>query len=254
MPGSKSVRNLNPLNIIGIMPVSLKISNVKKSFAGTPVLRGINLELKGSEIIGLVGKSGCGKSTLLKILVGYYKADEGSIFLKNKNISGKPMELRRVVGYTTQENSFYEKLSVLENMKYYASLYGLPLGMQKSRIDSLLEQVGLLEHKATLAENLSGGMKRRLDFAISLIHNPSVLILDEPTAGLDPLLVDNFWNIVKEAVSGDGRIAIVASHTLSEIEKYCTKAAVINNGRVIAVLEGENMRGLDGRFRKLVGK
>src|SRR3989344_748490 len=101
------------------MAISLKINKIKKSFRNNVVLKDINLDAKGSDIIGLVGKSGCGKSTLLKILVGYYKPDKGEILLNNKNISKSIIKLRKMVGYTTQENSFYEKLSVIENMRYY---------------------------------------------------------------------------------------------------------------------------------------
>lgn len=236
------------------MAISLKISNVKKSFGDNSVLKGINLEVKGSEIVGLVGKSGCGKSTLLKILTGYYKPDAGSIFLNNKKLSRNIMELRKVVGYTTQENSFYEKLSVIENMRYYAKLYGIPCKMQEQRINQILRRVGLLKNRNILSENISGGMKRRLDFAISLVHNPDILILDEPTAGLDPLLIDQFWSIVKDVVSQENKVVIMASHILSEIEKYCTKVAVIDNGVVIKVFDKGGMRGLENKFRELVGK
>lgn len=231
----------------------LKISRVKKSFKEKIVLKEINLEVKGSEIVGLIGKSGCGKSTLLKILVGYYKPDEGDIFLDNNKISKNIMVLRAMVGYTTQENSFYEKLSVIENMRYYANLYGISHKTREQRITHLLTQVGLLEHKKTLGENLSGGMKRRLDFAISLIHNPDIMILDEPTTGLDPLLSDQFWKIVKQVVSDEKKIVIMSSHILSEIEKHCTKTAVIDDGHIIKILDKANMKGLEDKFRKLVG-
>jgi len=230
------------------MVLSLRISAIKKSFGNNPVLRGINFEAKGSEIIGLAGKSGCGKSTLLKILVGYHKPDSGDIFLNNKRLSARA--LRRLVGYTTQENSFYEKLTVIENMMYYANLY--KIGAREQRIDHLLQKVGLIEHKNILSENLSGGMKRRLDFAISLLHNPGILILDEPTAGLDPLLVDRFWVIVKEVVSEENKIVIMSSHILSEMEKYCTKVAIIHKGEVIRLLDKAEMRGLEKMFRSLV--
>lgn len=236
------------------MTISLRISNVRKSFRNNAVLKGINLEVKGSEIVGLVGKSGCGKSTLLKILTGYYKPDTGSIFLNNKKLSRNIMELRRVVGYTTQENSFYEKLSVVENMRYYAKLYGIPYKTQEQRINQILEQVGLLKNKNILSENISGGMKRRLDFAISLVHNPEILILDEPTAGLDPLLIDQFWNIVREVVSQEKKAVIMASHILPEIEKYCTKVAVIDRGIVVKVFDKAGARGLENKFRELVGR
>ncbi|MCX8147564.1 MAG: ABC transporter ATP-binding protein [Candidatus Woesearchaeota archaeon] len=236
------------------MPMTLYIEGVSKSFKKRQILKDITLDAHSGEIIGLVGKSGCGKSTLLKIIVGYYKPDSGRILLNGKNISENIMDLRRKVGYTTQENSFYEKLSIIENMKYYSNLYNLPLKGRNKRIESLLDRVGLLEHKNLLASKISGGMKRRLDFAISLLHNPPILILDEPTAGLDPLLVDQFWKIVKDVVKEEGKIVIMTSHILSEIEKYCTRAVVIDEGVIISEFSGEGIKGLEKKFRGFMKK
>lgn len=233
--------------------VSLKIDKVGKSFGKNQVLKEINLEVKGSEIIGLIGKSGCGKSTLLKILVGYLKPEKGSIHLDEKDILSDMKEMRKLVGYTTQENSFYEKLTVIENMRYYARLYRVPMKEREKRINHLLDKVGLLSSKDTLGERISGGMKRRLDFAISLVHDPSILILDEPTTGLDPLLIDQFWNIVKDISSKEDKIVIMTSHILPEIEEYCTKVAVIDDGKVMKILVKSEMKGLEHKFRKMMG-
>jgi len=239
------------LKEVVFLAISLRIEDVSKSFKENQVLKGVNLEAKGADIIGLIGKSGCGKSTLLKILVGYYKPDSGKILLDEKNISKDVMGLRRKVGYTTQENSFYEKLTILENMRYYAKLYGIKGKLREERVKSLLEKVMLYQHRKTLAGNISGGMKRRLDFAISLIHDPSILILDEPTAGLDPLLIDQFWRVVHGIVSMENKIVIMSSHILPEIEKYCNKAAVIKGGAVAKVLKGSAMKNLGDKFRRI---
>lgn len=233
--------------------VYLKIDNIGKSFGKKQVLKEINLDAKGSEIIGLIGKSGCGKSTFLKILVGYLKPEKGSILLDHKDILSDMREMRKLVGYTTQENSFYDKLSVVENMRYYARLYKVPVKEREQRIKVLLEKVGLWGSKDTLGEKISGGMKRRLDFAISLVHNPSILILDEPTTGLDPLLIDQFWKIVKDISSEQDKIVIMTSHILPEIEEYCTKVAIIDEGKVMKVLHKSDMKGLEHKFRKMMG-
>ena len=230
------------------MKMQLSIEGLKKSFKANSVLQGACFEAQEGEIIGLIGTSGCGKSTLLKILVGYYKADAGKVMF-NKKIC---RDLKRVAGYTTQENSFYEKLSVIENMQYYGRLYSLSNKQIKEKSDDLLGKVGLANYQKTLGENLSGGMKRRLDFAISLLHDPSVLVLDEPTTGLDPMLVDQFWRIVNKL--GKNKIVIMTTHILSEVEKYCTKVVVMKNGKVIAVLKKKQMKGLEKKFRKLIGK
>jgi ABC-2 type transport system ATP-binding protein len=230
----------------------ISIKDIKKSFSGKIILKNITLDAKELDIIGLIGKSGCGKSTFLKILVGYYKADSGKIELNGKDISKDSKALRKIVGYTTQDNSFYEKLSVIENMKYYSNIYNVPLKVQETRIKELLTDVGLYEHKDKLAENISGGMKRRLDFAISLVHDPKILVLDEPTVGLDPLLIDQFWNIVQKVVKKDKKIAIISSHILSELEKNSTKAVFMNNGEIIKELEKKDIKDLDKKFREYI--
>lgn len=236
------------------MVISLKVSKIKKSFKEKTVLKDISFQIKDSEILGIIGRSGCGKSTLLKILAGYYEADKGDVLLNQSSILKDIQLLRKMIGYTTQDNSFYEKLSVFENMKYYANLYGVSLKVQKHRINEILTEVGLINHKKKLAENISGGMKRRLDFAISLIHHPHILILDEPTAGLDPLLIDQFWKIVTKVVKHERKIAIVTSHILPEIEKYCTKVAVIDQGKIVKMFDKKHIKDLESKFRRIVGE
>ncbi|MBT3463490.1 ABC transporter ATP-binding protein [archaeon] len=215
----------------------IEISGISKSFGKNKVLNNLDLKINEGEILGLIGKSGCGKSTLMKILLGVYKGDKGNITIDgNKN----PQNIRHYIGYTTQENSFYDKLTIFENMKYYANLYSLgkkqlPNGLNE-HIDKILDSVGLLKSKDTISARISGGMKRRLDFAISLIHDPKILILDEPTTGLDPILVKGFWNIVKE-VSKTGKTVIVSSHIFSEIQSNCTKVGIISKGKITKTMK-----------------
>lgn len=229
----------------------LKISKVVKSYGHKIILNDITLEAKSGDIVGLIGKSGCGKSTLLKILVGHHSKTSGDIYYEGRLIDNKD-ELKKLVGYTTQENSFYEKLSLIENMRYYARLYNVANASE--RIVKLLTYVGLIEHKNKLAENISGGMKRRLDFAISLIHKPSILVLDEPTTGLDPILIEQFWDIIKRYVSENDSIVIVSSHILFEVEKYCNKVAIMNNGKVVKFLTKSEIHDLSKTFKEYVKK
>jgi ABC-2 type transport system ATP-binding protein len=232
------------------MKSTLSLKKISKSFKSNKVLHNISLELKAGEIIGLIGKSGCGKSTLIKIMVGFHKPTSGKIFLDNTEITDDIHTMKQLVGYTTQEGSFYEKLSVYENMRYYANLYNVPQKEKEKRIKELLEAVELSLSKNTLAADISGGMKRRLDFALSLIHNPKIVILDEPTTGLDPSLVDNFWRIVQKVVKEDNIAVLVSTHILSEVKLYCSKVAVMNKGEINVIKEIHNDTNVKKLFKE----
>jgi ABC-2 type transport system ATP-binding protein len=231
----------------------LEINNISKSFGSNKVLQNLSLELFPGDVIGLIGKSGCGKTTLLKILVGYYKADGGKIIFNGKDITEDFSSIKRTVGYTTQENAFYEKLTVYENLLYYANLYGVKKSNLRKYLEELLASVDLLKSKDSLAGEISGGMKRRLDFAISIVHDPDLIILDEPTAGLDPLLTEQFWQVVYRVMRSRKKAAIISTHILHEVAEHCNKAAVMNHGKIEAVINllarGVN---LEKRFRELV--
>lgn len=229
----------------------LSLKNISKSFGAQKVIENLSFELNEGEIMGLIGRSGCGKSTLIKILVGYYTADSGKIMFGKKDITKNFNEAREIVGYTTQENSFYEKLTVYENMEYYSQLYNVPNKQRNHRINELLKAVKLEASKHVLAESISGGMKRRLDFAISLLHEPKIVILDEPTTGLDPVLVENFWEIVTSIVKKQKISVLVSSHLLSEIKAYCGKAAVMADGKIKSVIKLSKNTDIDKKFKEL---
>lgn len=204
----------------------LSVNNIKKQFGDKKIINDLSLELKKGQITALIGRSGCGKSTLIKILVGFYSKDSGNIKFEGEEITST----KGIVGYTTQENSFYEKLSLSENMEYYANLYNV---IDKSIINSLLKAVKLNEAKDNLAGNISGGMKRRLDFALSLIHKPKFVILDEPTTGLDPVLVEEFWKIVTDIVKEQNIAVLVTTHILDEVKNHCDYYAIMHKGKIV---------------------
>ncbi|MBN2368184.1 ABC transporter ATP-binding protein [Candidatus Woesearchaeota archaeon] len=209
----------------------IEFCDISKSFGKKRVLNKIDLKIYHGDIFGLLGGSGSGKSTLTNILLGICKPDSGKVLFNGVDITGDSYILRKIVGLTTQENSFYDKLTVYENMMYYSNLYRVkkPRKELKKHIDSILSSVALSSSKNTLAESLSGGMKRRLDFAISIVHNPELLILDEPTTGLDPLLVKQFWDVVKK-VGGEKKTILVISHIFSEIKENCNRVGILSKG------------------------
>jgi len=203
---------------------------VTKRFGNFVVLDNLNFNVKKGDLIGLIGKSGEGKSTFLKVLIGFYDINSGKILYNGSDITRKN-KLSKIVGFCTQENSFYENLTIDENLKYYGKLYNITRIQLKKRIEELLDMVSLIERRNAVAGNLSGGMKRRLDFAISLLHNPELLILDEPTAGLDPLVRKNIEELI-EKINNSGKTIIISSHMLDFIENKCKTIALLSKGKL----------------------
>ncbi|MEM2138635.1 MAG: ABC transporter ATP-binding protein [Candidatus Woesearchaeota archaeon] len=219
------------------METILKISNLKKTFVSNLILNNVNFEINKGEIIGLIGMSGAGKTTFLNTIIGFIKPDIGEVLfydnLKKDFISvyENQDKIKLKFGFASQLPSFYSKLSVYENLEYFGSLYGLSKEAIKQNINILLKMVELEKSKNILAENLSGGMQRRLDIACSLIHNPDLLILDEPTSDLDPIISKQIWNLLHK-INKLGTTLIVASHNFSDLEFFCSRIAILSKGEI----------------------
>lgn len=207
----------------------LELKNVHKAFKDAHIINGVSFKVNAKEAHAIIGASGSGKSTLFRILLGYYSPDKGSILFRGKDITSNLTALRRVVGYTTQEDSFYDTLTPMENLRYYARSYRVK--KSTTALLDTLREVELYDARDSQVKNMSGGMRRRLNFAISLVHDPEILILDEPTTGLDPRLVEKFWEIVKK-VQKSGKTIIVTSHIFPELEKYTDRVSVLNKGKM----------------------
>tara|TARA_Y100000031_G_C8226119_1_gene388417 strand:- start:882 stop:1589 length:708 start_codon:yes stop_codon:yes gene_type:complete len=228
----------------------IEFKNVTISFNGKTILEDVNLDIHENKIMGLVGRSGSGKTTLFRLFLGVYLPTQGKIFYKGRKINNK---IKEKVGFASQENSFYPRLTVEENISYFASMYGIDKRDVKLRMARLLELVDLQESSNVRADNLSGGMKRRLDLAIALVHDPDVLILDEPTTGLDIILNENIWNLILK-IHKLGKTIVVSSHNLVEIEKYCQEVTFVSRGKIIDWKHLKQLRrnsSLDHVFRRL---
>ncbi len=211
----------------------VKFQNIKKSFGKKEVLKDISFGIESGEICGLIGMSGCGKTTLFNILMGIVSKDEGEIFFKNEQIKGNLNKIRKEWGFATQNNMIFDELSVKENCQYFGSLYGLKRKNIVERMNELLNLFKLAEFENELIRNLSGGMKKRANLLISLIHSPSLLILDEPTVGLDLVLRNILWSYIKD-INKIGTTILISSHLTDEIEQNCSNVLIIKNGRIIA--------------------
>lgn len=218
----------------------LKIRGVSKSFGSKQVLDNVDLEVNEGEIFGVIGPSGAGKTTLLEAMVGFVPLNSGDISYRAENSAvvnfisiKKDFEsIKNQIGFSTQTPSFYDKLTVKENLEYFAKLYNIRDEFIQQRISKILDLIELTGEEKTLAGELSGGMQKRLDIACSLINDPKILILDEPTADLDPLLRKHIWKLIKK-INSMGKTVIVSSHFLEEIDELCTRIGLIHNKSII---------------------
>ncbi|PIN79055.1 hypothetical protein COV16_05145 [Candidatus Woesearchaeota archaeon CG10_big_fil_rev_8_21_14_0_10_34_8] len=234
----------------GNQPPLISCQNVYKKLGMNLILKNINLDIYPNEIFGIIGVSGAGKTTLLRSLIGFYKINHGTVLYQDKDISKQTELIRKIFGFGSQDNCFYEKLTLFENLMYFGQLYAVPEKERIQRANELLGLVGLAEDKNTLAKNLSGGMKRRLDLACSLMHSPKILILDEPTAGLDPGLRKHMWDLIMK-INKTGTTVIVSSHLLSEIEHFCTRIGIINHGEMLKVGPPNELKDLYSRDEEI---
>jgi ABC-2 type transport system ATP-binding protein len=210
----------------------IRVENVTKKFGNQVVLNNLSLSIPYTGIFGIMGLSGCGKTTLLNIIVGFWKPDHGSVYYNGINIREHQRIMNQLFGFATQAGSVYPKLTVEENLRYFARLYNMRSKDINLRINEILKLVELEDARHVLAEELSTGMYRRLDIACSMIHNPKVLILDEPTGNLDPVLRKKLMALIKR-IDDSGTKVIITSHLLGEIEKICDTLAIIHHGKVL---------------------
>ena len=230
----------------------LKIEKVSKSYGRRIILKDITIDVRPGEILGIIGASGTGKTTLLNTIIGFIRPEAGDVKFKRQNLISTensiyksvykaPTAFKNIFGFAAQVPSFYEKLTVQENLEYFGELYNLSRETLQANVNTLLKLMNLENSKKILGKNLSGGMERRLDIACALIHNPHLLILDEPTADLDPVLRGNIWKLI-EKINSKGTTIILSSHHLNEIEALCSRIVIIKDGEVNAVGSAEELK------------
>ncbi|MBC1474185.1 ABC transporter ATP-binding protein [Listeria grandensis] len=210
---------------------AIRVADLNVSFGKKQILADIGLEVAKGEIFGLIGPSGAGKTTLVKVIVGMEKGDSGNVTVLDKRMPN--LGVIANIGYMAQSDALYIDLTAKENMEFFAALYSLKGTKRKERITYAAKLVNLEGELNKQVSDYSGGMKRRLSLAISMLQDPDVLILDEPTVGIDPELRKSIWEEL-DMLKGEGKCILVTTHVMDEAEK-CDRLAMVRDGKIIAV-------------------
>ncbi len=213
--------------------VLIEARHLRASYGSHLAVKDVSFSVYSGEVLGLLGPNGAGKSTCMMMLAGLLQPMSGEVFLNGQKFDGQNLEQRRLFGIVPQEYAVYEELSALSNLMFFGRLYGLQKPVLQSRCSEVLEQIGLVESMHRPANTYSGGMKRRLNFGIALMHKPLILILDEPTLGVDPLSRLHLTECIDRQVS-DGGCVIYASHYMEEAQSLCKRVVILDHGEVIA--------------------
>ena len=217
----------------------IKLENITKKYGKFEALKGISFEVREGEIVGLLGANGAGKSTTMNIITGYIEQTSGTITVNEIDVQKKPNKAKKMIGYMPEGVPLYGDLTVKEFVTYMAELKRVPKKEIKENVKKVLEDTSLLEVQNKLTKNLSRGYKQRVSLAGTLVSNPKVIILDEPTVGLDPKQVTEIRELIKRL--GKNHTIILSSHILSEVSQICNRVIIINKGEIVAVDTPENL-------------
>ncbi|MFH1132933.1 MAG: ABC transporter ATP-binding protein [Nanoarchaeota archaeon] len=237
------------------MPPLLDIKGLVKRYGSFKAVDGISFSVNRNEVFGLLGPNGAGKSTLMWMLTGLSKPSGGDATVEGISIREKA-KLKRLIGFAPQEDSFYHSLTVEGNLQFFGELYGMKKKQAKARAEELIKALMLEDKAKAKASALSGGMKRRLNMAIALMHKPKLLFLDEPTVGVDPISRAALWKVI-ENIKKEVTI-VISTHYLTEAERLCDRFAIQAKGKIIAVGSVKSLakpgESLEDLFIRLVGR
>ena len=213
----------------------ITVDQLVKTYDGKNVVDGVSFEVKKGEIFGILGPNGAGKTTTLEMLEALRPIDGGTAEIDGINVAKNPRKIKNIIGIQLQSTMFYDKLTLREQLKMFASLYG-----QTVDADALLAKVQLTDKAKSYVEQLSGGQKQRFAIASTLVNNPTVLFLDEPTTGLDPQARRNLWDLIKE-IRDEGITIVLTTHYMDEAELLCDRLAIMDAGKIITIDTPHNL-------------
>jgi len=220
--------------------VIITVEDLVKKFNGHTAVDGVSFEINRGEIFGLLGPNGAGKSTIISILCCLLEPTLGSVIIDGSEIRRNANNIKKIIGVVPQEISLYHTLTARENLAFYGKIYGLSGRALKTRVEALLDMVGLTERADDLLEGYSGGMKRRINIAAALLHEPSILYLDEPTTGVDPQSRRRIYDTIQD-LNRQGMTVLLTTHQMEDAEKLCHRIAIMDKGKLIAL---DTLKGL----------
>jgi ABC-2 type transport system ATP-binding protein len=232
--------------------MSIKIQNLSKIYGQQRAVDDISFEVNKGEIVGFLGPNGAGKSTTMKILTGYIPATSGTAEVNGMDVKKKPKAVKRSIGYLPEHNPLYLDMYVREFLEFVGSMYDLKGNSLKNRVEEVIELVGLSLEKAKKIGQLSKGYRQRVGIAQAFIHDPEVLILDEPTTGLDPNQLIEIRGLIKQI--GQNKTVIFSTHIMQEVEAICDRVIIINRGKIVAdgnLNELKQGKNIEDVFREL---
>ncbi|OGZ63234.1 MAG: multidrug ABC transporter ATP-binding protein [Candidatus Staskawiczbacteria bacterium RIFCSPHIGHO2_02_FULL_34_10] len=237
----------------------IEIKNLTKKYGNFTAVDDISLNVKKGEVFAFLGPNGAGKTTTIKMLTTLLKPTSGEVFLGGHNVTENPHETRKSFGIVFQDPSLDNELTAYENMQFHAILYGLKKEIYQERIIKLFSLVELYDRKDSFVKNFSGGMKRRLEIARGLLHNPKVLFLDEPTIGLDPQTRNHIWEYINNLNKQENVTIFFTTHHMEEVERIAKMVAIIDHGKIIIrgtieeILKKAGAKKLEDAFISLTG-
>ncbi|MCC0630821.1 ABC transporter ATP-binding protein [Clostridioides sp. ZZV15-6388] len=230
----------------------VKVNNITKRFNDKLALDNISFSVKEGEIFGLIGPNGAGKSTLINIITNLTLPNSGNIQINGVDLSANPMSAKSIIGLVPQELAVMETLTPFDNLEYFGAFYGLKGKLLQERINEALEVTGLAEVKKKKVKKLSGGMQRRLNIGIALLNHPKILILDEPTVGVDPQSRNHIFNFIKDISEKQKTTIIYTSHYMEEVEHLCSKIFIMDEGKEVAFGDNNYLKSIVSTNTKLI--
>lgn len=246
--------------------IEVEVQHLVKTFGKHEAVKDVSFTIGKGEIFGLLGPNGAGKSTIINMMCGYLEATSGDTLIDGQSITREPRKVKRMMGVVPQEIALYNDLNSLENLTFFGEIYGLSYQERKERVQALLHFVGLYDRRKEAVKSFSGGMQRRLNMAIALMHQPAFLMMDEPTVGVDPQSREHIFATI-EQLRERGTTILYTTHYMEEAERLCNRIAIVNEGLIIALgtleqllamrdqnREVQRPHGLQELFIQLTGK